>query len=144
MELSNNINNNQTTSDLLDLLGGLDMMGPPPTTLLTNNNFASPMSILDDNENRKIPESNSFGLISGSFDILSGAAPLDDFSELTGSNVKVLTAFDKNDLLVQLSTQQSDDHMQILMTTTNNSTSTIEQYLFQVRSCLKLKNMDLH
>ena len=91
------------------------------------------MSILDDNEN-KMPESNSFGLISGSFDILSTAAPLDDFSELTGSNVKVLTAFDKNDLLVQLSTQQADDHMQILMTTTNNSTSTIEQYLFQVRS----------
>ena len=109
------------------------MMGPPPTTLMTNNNnFVAPISMLDDNENRKIPESNSFGLISGSFDILSGAAPLDDFSELTGNNVKVITAFDKNDLLVQLSTQQADDHMQILMTTTNNSSSTIEQYLFQV------------
>ena len=108
-------------------------MGPPPTTLMTNNNnFVAPISMLDDNENRKIPESNSFGLISGSFDILSGAAPLDDFSELTGNNVKVITAFDKNDLLVQLSTQQADDHMQILMTTTNNSSSTIEQYLFQV------------
>ncbi|KAM7346949.1 adaptor protein complex 1, gamma subunit isoform 1-T6 [Cochliomyia hominivorax] len=42
-----------------------------------------------------------------------------------------LTALNKNGVLVQLVPVKSNDSMQIYMTTTNSSTSTLEQYLFQ-------------
>ncbi|KNC26893.1 hypothetical protein FF38_10942 [Lucilia cuprina] len=42
-----------------------------------------------------------------------------------------LTALNKNGVLVQLVPVKANDSMQIYMTTTNSSTSTLEQYLFQ-------------
>ncbi|XP_052864578.1 AP-1 complex subunit gamma-like 2 [Anopheles cruzii] len=46
-------------------------------------------------------------------------------------NAKILTALDKNGILVQLSAKISGGSLQILMTATNNSLTTLEQYLFQ-------------
>lgn len=127
------------TSNLLDLLGDIDLSAPAVPVLMSNNNnniLASPvtMSILDDNENTKIPDGSVFGMNGGSapgnYDL-----GLDFLSPSTTSTTlaKILTALDKNDLLVQLATVIQSDHMQIIMTTTNNSMDTLEQYLFQVR-----------
>uniref|UniRef100_A0A2M4A7X4 AP-1 complex subunit gamma n=1 Tax=Anopheles triannulatus TaxID=58253 RepID=A0A2M4A7X4_9DIPT len=46
-------------------------------------------------------------------------------------NAKILTALDKNGILVQLSAKNTAGSLQILMTATNNSLTTLEQYLFQ-------------
>lgn len=127
-----------TTSNLLDLLGDIDLSTPAVPVMLSNNNnnniLASPvtMSILDDNENTKIPDGSVFDLNGGSgqgnYDLgLDFLAP-----SSTTSTAKIVTAYDKNDLLVQLASVDQADHQQIVMTTTNNSMDTIEQYLFQV------------
>lgn len=127
-----------TTSNLLDLLGDIDLSTPAvqPVMLSNNNNniLTSPvtMSILDDNENTKIPDGSVFSLNGGSgqgnYDLgLDFLAPL-----TTTTTAKIVTAYDKNDLLVQLATVDQADHLQIIMTTTNNSMDTLEQYLFQV------------
>lgn len=45
----------------------------------------------------------------------------------------MLTALDKNGILVQLAAvKASNGSLQIVMTATNNSTDTLDQYLFQV------------
>ncbi|KFB45223.1 AGAP008251-PA-like protein [Anopheles sinensis] len=58
-----------------------------------------------------------------------------DFSAAVINNndehAKVLTALDKNGILVQLSAKHTGGSLQILMTATNNSLTTLEQYLFQ-------------
>lgn len=129
--------NNQ---DLLDLLGGIDL---PPTvapTITTNNNILSPpvtspitASILDANENTtKIPDTSNFGLIGDGFDMLGGPDLTSTLTTTILPQVKIITVFDKNDILVQLATQKTIDHLQVIMTTTNNSLDTIDQYLFQV------------
>lgn len=125
------------TSNLLDLLGDIDLSSVPAAPVLmsnnNNNNLTSPitMSILDDNENSKIPDGSVFGLNGGSapgnYDL-----GLDFLTPSTTTTAKIVTAYDKNDLLVQLATVNQSDHMQIVMTTTNNSMDTLEQYLFQV------------
>lgn len=46
---------------------------------------------------------------------------------------KTLTALDKNGLLVQLLAKNSGGCLQIMMTAVNNSLTTLEQYLFQVK-----------
>lgn len=47
----------------------------------------------------------------------------------------MLTALDKNGILVQLAAVKVDNgSLQIVMTATNNSMDTLEQYLFQVCS----------
>lgn len=126
-----------TTSNLLDLLGDIDLSTPAVPVMLSNNNnniLTSPvtMSILDDNENTKIPDGPVFGLNGGSgqgnYDLgLDFLAP-----STTTTTAKIVTAYDKNDLLVQLAAVNQADHQQIVMTTTNNSMDTLEQYLFQV------------
>ncbi|XP_075157112.1 adaptor protein complex 1, gamma subunit isoform X2 [Haematobia irritans] len=60
--------------------------------------------------------------------------PLDNTA--SSNNVSVpqgpkLTALNKNGVLVQLVPVKANDNMQIFMTTTNSSTTTLEQYLFQ-------------
>lgn len=127
------------TSNLLDLLGDIDLSAPVVPVLMSNNNnniLTSPitMSILDDNENTKIPDGSVFGMnggnAPGNYDLgLDFLAP----STTSTTLAKIQTALDKNDLLVQLATVDQSDHMQIIMTTTNNSMDTLEQYLFQVR-----------
>ncbi|XP_049281427.1 AP-1 complex subunit gamma-1 isoform X2 [Anopheles funestus] len=58
-----------------------------------------------------------------------------DFSAAAINNndehAKLLTALDKNGILVQLSAKHTGGALQILMTATNNSLTTLEQYLFQ-------------
>lgn len=128
------------TSNLLDLLGDIDLSAPAVPVLISSNNnnniLTSPvtMSILDDNENTKIPDGSVFGMnggnAPGNYDLgLDFLAP----STTSTTLAKMVTALDKNDLLVQLATVNQSDHMQIIMTTTNNSMDTLEQYLFQVK-----------
>jgi len=123
-----------STSNLLDLLGDIDLSTPAAPVMMSNNNnnnLTSPITIsmLDDNENTKISEP-VFGLNGGSapanYDL-----GLDFLAPSTTTAAKIITAYDKNDLLVQLATVNQSDHMQIIMTTTNNSMDSLEQYLFQ-------------
>ena len=139
--------NNQ---DLLDLLGGIDLSTPVMSNNNNNNNniltsSVTTTSILDDNENTKIPAfnlNNGVGL-GGSFDLTSPTGDSLDFLTSSSSSTvptiinpmaKILVAFEKNDLLVQLATVKQRDCFQVIMITVNNSLDTLEQYLFQV-SC---------
>lgn len=125
------------TSNLLDLLGDIDLSAPAAPVMMSsnnNNNILSSfvtMSILDDNENTKIADSSVFGL-NGSNTTANYDLGLDFLAPSTTS-AKTVTALDKNDLLVQLATVSESDHLLITMSTTNNSLDTLEQYLFQVR-----------
>lgn len=121
----------QATSNLLDLLGDIDLTTPSPVIMSNNNNniLTSPVTILDNNENAKLPV-DVFGLNGG-----SAPANYDlglDFLAPSLTTAKITTALDKNNILVQLATIHQSDHMQIMMTTMNNSLDTLEQYLFQV------------
>lgn len=123
------------TNNLLDLLGDIDLSTPAAPVMSNNNNnvLTSPltMSILDSNENSKLPDVSVFGLNGGSapanYDL-----GLDFLAPPTTTASKIVTAYDKNDILVQLASINQSDHQQIIMTTTNNSLETLEQYLFQV------------
>jgi AP-1 complex subunit gamma-1 len=126
------------TSNLLDLLGDIDLSAPSVPVMMSNNNnnnltspptLASP--ILDDNENRNIPDVMNGGSLAGNYD-LGGLDFLAPATSTLTSTARVVTALDKNDLLVQLATVTQSDHLQIIMTTTNNSLDTLEDYLFQV------------
>jgi AP-1 complex subunit gamma-1 len=130
------------TSNLLDLLGDIDISAPSVSVMNNNNNLSSPitMSIFDDNENTKIPSDGSIFNING-----SGGAPVSgvnydlglDFlssptTTTTTTSVKTITVFDKNDLLITFANTRQGDSIQVMMTTTNNSMDSIDQYLFQV------------
>jgi AP-1 complex subunit gamma-1 len=135
------------TSNLLDLLGDIDLSAPTMPVLNNNNNsiITSPVtvSILDDNENTKIPDVSTMFNINGS---VGGGAQtnnsnydlgLDFLSSPTSQNTtttsaKVITVFDKNDLVITFATSRQGDHVEVVMSTTNNSMDTLEQYLFQV------------
>ncbi|KAL7042269.1 hypothetical protein ACKWTF_001087 [Chironomus riparius] len=124
-------------SNLLDLLGDIDISAPAMPIMNNNNNniITSPvtMSILDDNENTKISESlfninGSGGAQTGNYNDLG----LDFLSTpTTQTSAKITTAFDKNDLLITFATTRKSDYVEVVMTTTNNSLDTLEQYLFQ-------------
>ena len=123
------------TSNLLDLLGDIDLSAPAVPVMMSNNNnnLTSPISltspILDDDENRNIPDVMNGGSLAGNYDI----GGLDFLSGPTTTSIaRIITALDKNDLLVQLATSTLSDHLQIVMTTTNSSMETLEDYLFQV------------
>lgn len=131
------------TSNLLDLLGDIDLGVTPAAPVMmsnnNNNNLTSPitMSIFDDNENSKIPDG---------FSLNGGNAPanydmgLDFLAPATTTTLaKIVTALDKNDLLVQMAAVDESDHQLITMTTTNNSMDTLEQYLFQVSRLIPLQ-----
>lgn len=128
------------SNDLLDLLGGIDISTPSIPVMNNNNNLSSPvtMSIFDDNENTKIPSDGSiFNINGGSGAQVSGGnydLGLDFLSSpttTTTTNAKLVTVFDKNDLLITFANSKQGDSIQVMMTTTNNSMDTLEQYLFQ-------------
>ncbi len=132
------------SNDLLDLLGGIDMdtTSIPVVSMNNNNNLSSPvtMSIFDDNENTKIPNDGSIFALNGgngaqvpggNYDL--GLDFLTSSTSATTTNVKIITVFDKNDLLITFANSKQGDSIQVMMTTTNNSMDTLEQYLFQVR-----------
>lgn len=138
-------------SNLLDLLGDIDISAPSnvPLSLNNNNNLSSPvntMSIFDDNENTKIPSDGSIFNINGSsgaqINIGSGSnydLGLDFLSSPTTttttntSSVKTMAVFDKNDLVITFANSRQGDSIQVMMMTVNNSIDTFENYLFQVK-----------
>lgn len=128
------------SNDLLDLLGGIDISTPSVSIVSqnNNNNLSSPitMSIFDDNENTKIPTDGSiFNMNGGSAQVSSENYDLGlDFlsSPTTTTSAKIITVFDKNDLLITFANLKQTEGIQVMMTTTNNSLDTLEQYLFQV------------
>lgn len=133
------------SNDLLDLLGGIDISTPsiPVVSMNNNNNLSSPitMSIFDDNENTKIPSDGSIFNINGGAQVSSGNYDLGlDFlssptnNTTTTTSAKIITVFDKNDLLITFANSKQGDSIQVMMTTTNNSLDTLEQYLFQVKN----------
>lgn len=131
------------SNDLLDLLGGIDVSTPsiPVVSMNNNNNLSSPitMSIFDDNENTKIPSDGSIFNINGGAQVSGGNYDLGlDFlssptNTTTTTSAKIITVFDKNDLLITFANSKQGDSIQVMMTTTNNSLDTLEQYLFQVK-----------
>jgi AP-1 complex subunit gamma-1 len=133
-------------SNLLDLLGDIDISAPAMPIMNNNNNnnniITSPvtMSILDDNENTKISESlfsmnGSGGAQTGNYNDLGLDFLSTPTTQITTS-AKITTAFDKNDLLITFATTRKSDYVEVIMTTTNNSLDTLEQYLFQVNAML--------
>jgi AP-1 complex subunit gamma-1 len=126
----------QQSNNLLDLLGDIDDV-PPMTTIAPqhdNNNFSSipnTLSIFDDNDNTKIPTSIDTDMNNFNLNMLNNAL------SPKSKDTKTITAMNKNDVLVQFITSKVDDYTHIIVTTTNNSIDTLEQYLFQVKSFLK-------
>lgn len=141
------------TSNLLDLLGDIDISAStvPVVSMNNNNNLSSPvtMSIFDDNENTKIPNDGSIFSMNGSSNAQIGSIGgivggggggsnydlgLDFLSSptTTTSSVKTMAVFDKNDLVITFANSRQGDSIQVMMMTVNNSIDTIEQYLFQV------------
>lgn len=126
------IPNNQ---DFLDLLGGLDLSSPtsPPiinNNLLNNTNGNNILPMLPPT-NPTLPSPNIFG-----------NNLLDDLTNTINSNITTngvkLTALDKNGLNVILVPQKNvgdaisgNKCLRVIMTATNNSKNTLEQYLFQ-------------
>lgn len=125
------VNINSTTNDLLDLLGGLDLTTPTiDINNINNTNGNSIMSLTPNLTSVAPPLGLSLG---GGIDINFG----DDFTNnAITANCVSLIALDKNGLHVVLVPQTSgtaDNNrcLRVLMTATNNSLTTMEQYLFQ-------------
>lgn len=127
---SDHIPNNQ---DLLDLLGGIDLSAPaaPPTNnFMSNSNGNNILSMLPSST----PTTPSANILGGSL--------LDDLTSISNSTAMAngvkLTALDKNGLNVILVPQKNvgdaitgNKCLRVIMSATNNSTNTLEQYLFQ-------------
>lgn len=119
--MSNTTTNNQ---DLLDLLGGLDLSNPTlnvnanDNTNNGNNMFSMPAPL-----STPISSPQSQLITSGLFDDISVQSSL-----TTGLK---LTALDKNGISVVLVPQKVAGCLQVLMTATNSSLTTLEQFLFQ-------------
>jgi AP-1 complex subunit gamma-1 len=142
------------SNNLLDLLGDLDLNTTTQSNPVMNNNntLTSPinntMSILDDNDNTNISDNSTIFNVNGGngakktgsnydlgLDFLTYSAISTMTTSLAATNMlsaNTITAFDKNDVVVTLSSQRQNDYVQIVMNTTNNSMDTLEQYLFQV------------
>lgn len=136
-------NATQNNQDLLDLLGGLDLGTPAgiPDPLAT---------VIDDTNNGNNPLSFGFnnimggvgiGLVGGVLggDVSVGGGLLEDLSlqnissvTSTTNTLPKLIALDKNGLLVELAPTNSQGCLQVIMTATNNSLNSVEQFLFQV------------
>lgn len=152
-QLATETSNNQ---DLLDLLGGLDMSAPTPVANVQNMNI---MGLVDGGSvgvgsvgggmiTSPSTNGNEISTLGGGLggglnlnapsiiesSVLSNSL-LNDLTTTTTTSVTPqgpkLTALDKNGILVQLVPVKGNDCMQIFMTTTNSSLTTIEQYLFQ-------------
>lgn len=149
MTISSSIPAPMATNNLLDLLGDIDLSETAMPVLNNNNinnniSITSPvtMSILDDNENTKISDGSIFN-INGSSGIIVGAQTGSNYdlgleflsspTTQTTTSAKIITVFDKNDLAITFTNTKHSDYVEILMTTTNNSMDTLEQYLFQVK-----------
>ncbi|XP_054086808.1 AP-1 complex subunit gamma-1 isoform X2 [Zeugodacus cucurbitae] len=134
-------------------LGGGGLASTIPTTAATNGNDLSSIMSLSGNGIGGVGAISGVGVgmgvggLLGSNSILaqpntmSGNALLSDLASpvvnaAPPNNIAVpqgptLTVLNKNDLLVQLVPVRRNDCLQIFMTTTNNSSNTLEQYVFQ-------------
>ncbi|TMW51599.1 hypothetical protein DOY81_003326 [Sarcophaga bullata] len=101
------------------------------------NNILSTTTTVPSNGNDLSSIMAAASITSPSMDVTVNSLMNDPLSTTTASNnVSVpqglkLTALNKNGVLVQLVPVKANNSMQIYMTTTNSSTSTLEQYLFQ-------------
>lgn len=143
----NTIMPSSNSQDLLDLLGGIDLSAPvlltaKPSAITNNENtlngnmFTAP-SIMN------MPPMTASSFIGGNVDGGVGGNSL--FDNLSNQNVEnqqqstfihpiniKLIALDKNGLSIILVPQKiAGGCLQVLMTATNNSLQTIEQFLFQ-------------
>lgn len=129
--ISSNTTNSTTTTDLLDLLGGIDLTSPTIPDINTNGNILSSLSTPHLNHLQS-PLGLSLSSIGGDTTNF-----VDDFTNnaLTSNFVNLL-ALDKNGLHVVLVPQPSsigDNNrcLRVIMTATNNSLTAMDQYLFQ-------------
>lgn len=119
--MTNATSNNQ---DLLDLLGGLDLSNPTVNVNSNDNtNNGNNMFSMQAPLSTPISSPQSQLITGGLFDDLS--API---SHPTGLR---LTALDKNGISVVLVPQRIAGCLQVIMTATNSSLTTLEQFLFQ-------------
>uniref|UniRef100_A0A182PCM5 AP-1 complex subunit gamma n=1 Tax=Anopheles epiroticus TaxID=199890 RepID=A0A182PCM5_9DIPT len=136
----NSIKNGTVGPNLLansSSFGGLDnllnsnLSPTMPTTMPVLPGLGSPLGGLGSLTSPTSPTAlvNSSSTTNGTGSLFS------DFSAAVINNndehAKLLTALDKNGILVQLSAKHTGGALQILMTATNNSLTTLEQYLFQ-------------
>lgn len=140
----NNTTNSTTNNDLLDLLG-LDLSTPTNPDINTNgNNILSSLTNTTATINSTTsPHLNNYQSPLGLSSLLTSSGTdtsnfvSDDFTNNSLSlNFVNLLALDKNGLNVILVPQPSpmgDNNrcLRVIMTATNNSLSTMEQYLFQ-------------
>ncbi|XP_050076880.1 AP-1 complex subunit gamma-1 [Anopheles maculipalpis] len=123
---------------------------PPPNLLANSSSFGGLDNLLNSNLSPTMPPvlpglgsplaglgsltspTSPTALVSNS---TTNGSLFSDFSAAVINNndehAKLLTALDKNGILVQLSAKHTGGALQILMTATNNSLTTLEQYLFQ-------------
>lgn len=119
--MSNATSNNQ---DLLDLLGGLDLSNSAITVNSNDNiNNGNNMFSMQAPLSTPISSPQSQLITGGLFDDLNV-----QLSHTTGLK---LTALDKNGISVVLVPQKIAGCLQVLMTATNSSLTTLEQFLFQ-------------
>jgi len=118
--MSNATSNNQ---DLLDLLGGLDLSSPTVNSNDNTNNGNNNLFSMSAPLSTSISSPQSQLITGGLFDDLSV-----QLSHTTGLK---LTALDKNGISVVLVPQKIAGCLQVLMTATNSSLTTLEQFLFQ-------------
>lgn len=135
---ANTITNSTTTNqDLLDLLDGIDLSAPVLSPGDNSTNGNSIFSVLPPLSTGSIgaPVSLMSGGGGGLFDDLSPQ----NSTSIIGSDAIInnsfgglkLTALDKNGVNVTLVPQKSSGCLQVMMTATNNSLTTVEQFLFQ-------------
>lgn len=119
--MSNATSNNQ---DLLDLLGGLDLSNSAINVNSNDNtNNGNNMFSMQAPLSTPITSPQSQLITGGLFDDLNV-----QLSHTTGLK---LTALDKNGISVVLVPQKIAGCLQVLMTATNSSLTTLEQFLFQ-------------
>ncbi|GAB0093250.1 AP-1 complex subunit gamma [Sergentomyia squamirostris] len=115
--------------DLMDLLGDLDLTATnsnTPVETSTNGNVLSMPSIVSPTGvlNLDISMSNSSSLITGFMDDLSSQSD-------SQSTIPKMTALEKNGLSVVLAPRKTSGCLHVIMTATNTSLNTLEQFLFQ-------------
>lgn len=144
---SNTMMPSSNSQDLLDLLGGIDLSAPvlsTTTTTITPNNdntlngnmmFTTP-SIMSMSPVVVTPFISTVGGGDGNISLFDDLSQIENqqqpspFIQQT-NNIK-LTALDKNGLSIILVPQKmAGGCLQVLMTATNSSLQTIEQFLFQ-------------
>uniref|UniRef100_A0A182W6S3 AP-1 complex subunit gamma n=1 Tax=Anopheles minimus TaxID=112268 RepID=A0A182W6S3_9DIPT len=111
----------------LDNLLNSNLSPTLPTTMPALPGLGSPLAGLGSLTSPTSPTAIVNSTTNGSLFSDFSAAAINNNDE----HAKLLTALDKNGILVQLSAKHTGGALQILMTATNNSLTTLEQYLFQ-------------